>query len=113
MSTGWKYSTGKGDSNFVPRISGRRFFAFLHSAELVVVHLAPVAILGFNRDFSRRFEAERAEGVRFAWMSLFEIALKSPEVLEYLRSWLAELGIRPDFGILPGYYLFRRGELVT
>jgi hypothetical protein len=94
------------------RIDAGRFFEFIRSSELAVVFVSAHRVHTFNRDLSRRLVSEH-QGLKTGTLRLAALLRSSPSVLRFLHQGLRSCGAPSRFGVLPGYYLFRRGEMLA
>lgn len=65
-----------------------------------------------NREFTRRLVAEHT-GISIGTLRLSALLRSGPSVLRFLHQGLRSCGAPSAFGVLPGYYLFRGGEMLA
>jgi DnaJ domain len=87
-------------------------FDFIRGSELAVVFVSAHSMHALNRVLARRLEAEHA-GLAVRAVSLGGLLRSGPQVLRYLHQGLRSCGAPSAFGVLPGYYLFRRGVMLA
>ncbi len=95
-------------------LTGRSFIDFIHSAGLAVVHLSVWSEHRFNRYFLHGFHELHPGEVRFGWMEWYLAVLSRRTLGPFLHGASVEFEMRSGLGLFPpGYYLFRRGELLA
>ena len=66
----------------------------------------------FNRDLPRLL-ASAHKGIKTGTLRVGALLRSNPSVLRFLHQGLRHCGAPSRFGVLPGYYLFRRGEMLA
>jgi len=87
-------------------------FDFIRGSELAVVFVSAHRMHTLNRVLVRRLESEHA-GLAVRSVTLGGVLRSGPQVLRYLHQGLRTCNAPSTFGVLPGYYLFRRGALLA
>ena len=87
-------------------------FDFLRDSELAVLFVSAQPLHRLNRVLAERLRLEHNElSVRVA--TLASLLHSGPSVLRFLHQGLRTCGAPSAFGVLPGYYLFRSGVMLT
>ena len=94
------------------RIDAARFFEFIRNSELAVVFVSVHRLHTFNRDLPRLL-ASAHKGIKTGTLRVGALLRSNPSVLRFLHQGLRHCGAPSRFGVLPGYYLFRRGEMLA
>jgi hypothetical protein len=87
-------------------------FEFIRRSELAVVFVSVHKLHAFNREVSRQLASEY-KGLKVGTMRLSSLLRARPTVLRFLHQGLRSCGAPSAFGVLPGYYLFRSGEMLA
>jgi hypothetical protein len=87
-------------------------FEFIRDAPLAVIFVSVHPRHTFSRTLGRQLAAEH-EGLAIASIDLGRLLLSGPSVLRFLHQGLRACGAPTAFGVLPGYYLFRRGAMLA
>jgi hypothetical protein len=87
-------------------------FDFIRTSELAVVFVSAHQVHTLNRVLMRRLEAEHG-GLAVRSVSLGGLLRSGPQVLRFLHQGLRSCGAPSAFGVMPGYYLFRRGVMIA
>ena len=85
---------------------------FIRDAELAVIFVSVHRRHTFNRELGRQLAAQH-EGLALGVLKLRRLLASGPAVLRFLHQGLRRCGAPAAFGVLPGYYLFRRGEMLA
>ncbi len=93
-------------------IDTARFFEFLQDSDLAVVFVSAHPLHRFNRALARQLAKEH-EGIAIGSIDLGRLVLSGPSVLRFLHQGLRACGAPSAFGVLPGYHLFRSGEMLA
>ncbi|MEO8074901.1 MAG: J domain-containing protein [Acidobacteriota bacterium] len=93
-------------------IDAARFFEFIRSSEIAVVFLSVHPRHRFNRQLSRRLHAEHPD-IALGAMKLRRVLASGSSVPRFLHQGLRSCHAPAAFGVLPGYYLFRGGEMLA
>jgi hypothetical protein len=94
------------------RIDAERFFEFIRDSELAVVFVSVHRRHTFNRDLLRQLASEH-KGLKTGTLRVGALLRSNPSVLRFLHQGLRRCGAPSGFGVLPGYYLFRGGEMLA
>jgi hypothetical protein len=94
------------------RIDAARFFEFIRDSELAVVFVSVHRLHAFNREVSRLLASEH-KAIATGTLRLGALLRSNPSILRFLHQGLRHCGAPSGFGVLPGYYLFRRGEMLA
>lgn len=90
-----------------------RFFEFIGRSELTVVFVSVHPAHGFNRTLCEYMQAERPEEVVFGSVDFMDLILTGGPALPFLHQGLQACGAPSSYGVLPGYWLFRAGEMLA
>lgn len=94
------------------RLRPARLLEFVHRPGASVIHLWLGPTPRFNQALPRWLSATGVRA-RFARVGLFELLRKSPATAQHLFRALLVCDAPSRVGVLPGYYLFDQGELLT
>ena len=94
------------------RIDAARFFEFIRDAELAVVFVSVHPLHRFNRVLARQLTTEYKD-IAIGTVDLAALLASGPSVLRFLHQGLRTCHAPSAFGVLPGYHLFRRGEMLA
>ena len=94
------------------RIDAAHFFEFIHDSDVAVVFVSAHPLHTFNRSLARRLAREH-EGIAIATIDLRRLVFSGPSVLRFLHQGLRACDAPSAFGVLPGYHLFRSGEMLA
>jgi hypothetical protein len=89
-----------------------RLFEFIGGSELAVVFVSAHPLHRFNRVLARRL-AEDYKDIALGVVRLPSLLRAGPSVLRFLHQGLRTCDAPAAFGVLPGYYLFRGGAMLT
>ena len=90
------------------------FFEFVARPEPSVVFLCIHSVHPFNTALPGRFQAASgASEIPFGSIELLELVVKRSPVLAFLYQSIESLGASSWPSVLPGYYLFADGQLLT
>jgi hypothetical protein len=87
-------------------------FDFIRDSELAVVFVSAHPLHTLNRVLARRLASEHT-GLSVRAVTLRSLLGSGPSVLRFLHQGLRACGAPSAFGVLPGYYLFRGGEMLA
>jgi hypothetical protein len=93
-------------------LDASRLFDFIRGSELAVVFVSAHPLHTVNRALSRRLCAEHM-GLTIGTVDLRGLLGSGPLVLRFLHQGLRNCGAPSAFGVLPGYHLFRGGEMLA
>ena len=93
-------------------IAPSRLFEFIGSTELAVVFVSVHPVHRFNRVLAQRLGANH-EGIAIGSMRLPALLRAGSSVLRFLHQGLRACDAPAAFGVLPGYYLFRGGVMLS
>jgi DnaJ-domain-containing protein 1 len=93
-------------------IDAARFFEFIRSSELAVVFVSVHPLHRFNRVLAQQLATEHKE-IAFGTVDLGALLGSGPSVLRFLHQGLRTCRAPSSFGVLPGYHLFRGGEMLA
>jgi hypothetical protein len=97
-------------------IAPERFFDFIGSSELTVVFLSVHPLHSFNDALPLHLHDGRpGSDVALGTMDLGTLLLSGGAVLPFLQREIAATGVpaAPGLGVMPGYFLFRSGEMLA
>jgi hypothetical protein len=93
-------------------IGASQLFEFLGGEGLKVVLISVHPLHTFNRTISRHLEVT-GETVSAATISLVDLVTDGGAALRYLHQGMRACGAPASLGVLPGYCLFRKGEMIA
>ena len=93
-------------------IDAAHFFEFIRDRELAVVFVSAHPLHTFNRALARRLASEH-QGIAIGAIDLTGLLRSGPSVLRFLHQGLRSCDAPSAFGVLPGYHLFRGGEMLA
>lgn len=88
------------------------FFKFIGGSELAVTLVSVHPVHAFNGALCQHLAREH-EGITFGTVDLSGLIVSGSPVLRFLHQGLRGCGAPCAFGVLPGYYLFRAGEMLA
>lgn len=95
------------------QIEPSAFFDFIGRRGLVVVFIPLHIAHPFNPALVRHFRREADCDVEFGRVSLLQLVLRQMPAALFLAQGLRACGIFRPFDVLPGYYLFRDGQMIA
>jgi len=90
-----------------------RLVDFVGRPSLTVVFLSVHAAHPFNRSLCRYLGKEPAEDIAYGTVDFIDLVMSGGQVLPFLHAGLYSVGAPSSFGVLPGYWLFRAGEVLA
>lgn len=93
-------------------IDAARFFEFIRESELAVAFVSAHPLHTFNHPLGQQLAVEH-QGITFGALNLRSLLGSGPSVLRFLHQGLRNCGAPAAFGVLPGYHLFRGGEMLA
>lgn len=93
-------------------LDAAQVFAFIRESELAVIFVSVHRLHTFNAPLAQRLAAEQPT-IALATIDLSALLLSGPSVLRFLHQGLRNCDAPAAFGVLPGYYLFRGGEMLV
>ncbi len=94
------------------RIDGAHLFEFIGDAELAVVLVSGHRWQQFSRALGQELRQEDPD-VALGTIDLTDLVIAGGPALRFLHQGLYRCGAPSAFGVLPGYYLFRRGRMLA
>jgi hypothetical protein len=93
-------------------LEAAHIFDFIRESELAVIFVSVHRLHAFNGALSQRLVAEHS-GLAIGAIDLATLLVSGPSVLRFLHQGLRNCDAPAVFGVLPGYYLFRGGEMLA
>ena len=93
-------------------LDAAQLFELIRNSELALVFVSVHSRHRFNRPLATTLAAEHQD-IAFAEITLRKLLLGGPSVLRFLHQGLRGCRAPVTLGVLPGYYLFRRAELIA
>jgi DnaJ-like protein len=93
-------------------LDAAQVFDFIRESELAVIFVSVHRYHTFNGALSQRLVAEHP-AIALGSLDLSALLLAGPSVLRFLHQGLRNCDGPAVFGVLPGYYLFRGGEMLA
>ena len=93
-------------------IDPAHFFEFVGGSRLAVLLVSVHPVHTFNRALSQGLGAEFPD-MAFGTVNLYELILAGGPALRFLHQGLLSCGAPRSLGVLPGYCLFREGEMLA
>jgi DnaJ domain len=87
-------------------------FDFIRESELAVIFVSVHRLHTFNGALSQQLVSEH-NAIAIGSIDLGTLLVSGPSVLRFLHQGLRNCDAPAVFGVLPGYYLFRSGELLA
>src|SRR5262245_53983897 len=94
-------------------VDAARFFDFVADPALAVLFVSVHPAHRFNRALSQRLAAEHPVAVTFGSIGFAELLVGGGAALPFLQQGLEACGGPSSFGVLPGYWLVRSGEVLA
>jgi len=93
-------------------IDAAHFFEFIRESDLAVILVSVHPWHAFNPALASRFAIDHP-GIGLGVIDLIRLVQAGPSVLRFLHQGLRACGAPTSFGVLPGYHLFRGGEMLA
>jgi len=94
-------------------IHPEQFFDFVEQAGLALVFVSVHPAHAFNRSLARSLTEANQLCLAMGTVSLVELLASGATALAFLRQCLHQAGIPRWLDVMPGYYLFRGGQLLA
>ena len=94
-------------------VDAARFFDFIAEPELAVLFVSVHPAHRFNRALSQRLASQHPGAVAFGSIAFTDLMLEGGAALPFLQQGLEACGRPSSFGVLPGYWLIRRSEVLA
>ncbi len=94
-------------------IDAARLFEFVGRPGLTVVFVSAHPRHGFNRALCDHLRDEHGEEIVFGTVDFRDLFLSAGPALPFLYESLRASGAPSTFGVLPGYWLFREGQVLA
>lgn len=94
------------------RIEAPRLFEFIGNSGLAAILVSAHPIHTFNPHLAHQLVADHKQ-ISLGVVDLRELILMNTDALRYLHQGLRHCGAPSDWGVLPGYCLFRNGEMLV
>jgi hypothetical protein len=95
----------------VVAVHASRFFEFIAGPGLQVLLVSVHPLHTFNAALARQLQIDH-EGIALGIVKLHDLVLSGGPAVPFLHEGLRACGAQSSFGILPGYYLFRRSQML-
>jgi hypothetical protein len=93
-------------------VAAADFFEFIRETRLAVTLVSVHTVHTFNSALARELAADH-ESIALGTIALTDLLASGGPALRFLHQGLRRCGAPTAFGVLPGYYLFRSGQLVA
>jgi len=93
-------------------LDGAHLFEFVRESELAVMFVSVHRLHTFNGALSQRLGSEH-KAIAIGSIDFDALLVSGPSVLRFLHQGLRHCDAPAMFGVLPGYYLFRNGEMLA
>ena len=93
-------------------IDAAHVFDFIRDAEIAVIFVSVHRLHTFNAALGRQLAAEH-KTIAIGTIDLGLLLISGPSVLRFLHQGLRHCDAPSAFGVLPGYYLFRSGQMLA
>jgi hypothetical protein len=90
-----------------------RLLDFVGRPSLTVVFISVHSAHTFNRSVCRYLGKEPPEEVDYGTVDFIDLVMSGGQLLPYLHEGLYSCGAPASLGVLPGYWLFRQGEVLA
>ena len=94
-------------------IDAARFFDFIADPALAVLFVSIHPAHRFNRALRQHLASQHPDEITFGSISFRDLVLNGGPALSFLQQGLEACGGPSSFGVLPGYWLVRRGEVLA
>lgn len=93
-------------------VDAAHFFEFIGGSELAVILVSVHPVHTFNRALCQHLMGEH-EAIALGTVDLCDLIVAGSPALRFLHQGLRSCGAPSSFGVLPGYCLFRGGEMLA
>jgi hypothetical protein len=93
-------------------IEGARLLDFIRTADTAVVLVSVHRVHAFNPSLARRLAAAQPD-IELGVVSVFDLLATGRAAVPFLVAGLKAHEAPMSFGVLPGYYLFSRGQMLA
>lgn len=94
-------------------IKPAEFFEFIDRPGIVVLFLSVHPAHVFNRALAKRFTDLSGDEIVCGIAKLLDLVVSESPALPFLHNGLVACGVPSAFNVMPGYYLFRQGQVVA